>query len=335
MSARSVSWLVPVRDAGATLGAAIASIAAQTVSDWEAVIVDDGSQDVSVADLVRSVVGEDSRFRVEICPPRGIVSALNHGLALCRGDWVARLDSDDVARPSRLERQLAVIADGVGVIDGKIALFADGGEPPEGMLKWADWLNALGAGGWFAQRLIDTPACHPAVLMRREAVLGVGAYRDGDFPEDFDLWLRMISAGWRFVRVEGEPLVDVRDRPERLTRSDPRYRREAFDRVRREHLADTLLRETGPVAVWGAGNTGRRWIRWLLQRGHGLTIVDPYQVGRQCQDHPVFSPEVLRESEVDRLIVAVAARGARPLIRAEIQRIRPDLREGEHWLFVA
>jgi hypothetical protein len=221
------------------------------------------------------------------------------------------------------------------VIDGKISLFADTGEPPEGMLKWADWLNGLGAEGWFAQRLIDTPVCHPAVLMRRQAVLDVGGYLEGDFPEDFDLWLRMISAGWRFVRVEGEPVVDVRDRPERLTRSDPRYRREAFDRVRREHLTNTLLRDVGPVAVWGAGNTGRRWIRWLLQRGHAVTIVDPYQVGRQCQDHAVLSPEMLSESEVARLIVAVAARGARPVIRADINRIRPDLREGEHWLFVA
>ncbi len=335
MSAPRVSWLVPVRDAGTTLGEAIASIASQTVSGWEAVIVDDGSRDVSVADLVRRVVGEDPRFRVETRPARGIVASLNHGVALCQGEWIARLDADDIARPDRLERQLAVIAQGVGVIDGKIALFADTGEPPEGMLKWAEWLNALGGEGWFAQRLIDTPVCHPAVLMRRQAVLDVGGYRDGDFPEDFDLWLRMIYAGWRFVRVEGEPVVDVRDSPERLTRSDPRYRREAFDRVRREHLVDTLLRETGPVAVWGAGKTGRRWIRWLLQRGHGVTIVDPYQVGRQCQEHSVFSPSVLGESEVERLLVAVAARGARPSIRAEIQRIRPDLREGEQWLFVA
>ena len=335
MTSPRFSWLIPVRDAGATLAQAIGSIANQTLQDWEAIVVDDGSRDVVVSDVVRSVVGADARFHVVRTARKGIVSALNEGLAICRADWVARLDADDVAIPDRLERQQALIAEGIAVIDGKISLFTDFGDPPEGMRKWADWLNSLGENGWFAERLVDVPVCHPAVLMRRQAVESVGGYRDGDFPEDFDLWLRLIGQGWRFARVPDDPVVEVRDRPDRLTRSDPRYRRAAFDEVRRQHLEQTVLSAAENVVVWGAGKTGRRWIRWLRNKGCKLSVVDPFQVGKLCQDHSVLGAQALCQLPVDLLLVAVAARGAREEIRADIQRLRPDLVEGTDWLFVA
>ena len=104
---------------------------------------------------------------------------------------------------------------------------------------------------------------------------------------------------------------------------------------RREHLEQTVLSAVENVVVWGAGKTGRRWIRWLRNKGFKLAVVDPFQVGKLCQDHAVLGAQALCQLPVDLLLVAVAARGAREEIRADIQRLRPDLVEGTDWLFVA
>ncbi|HSD67805.1 MAG TPA: glycosyltransferase family 2 protein, partial [Vicinamibacteria bacterium] len=96
-----VSVLLPVRDAAATLGACLDSLAAQTLADHEVVAVDDGSRDGS-GEILRARGGEDPRLRVFPGPRRGLVSALNRALAEARAPLVARMDADDVVRSERL-----------------------------------------------------------------------------------------------------------------------------------------------------------------------------------------------------------------------------------------
>ncbi len=343
----SVSALIPVRDGGPGLDTALASVLAWGDPLLEAVVVDDGSRDDTPARLARWSA-EDPRVRVLTRPPEGIVAALNAGLALCRGRWIARMDADDRAAPERLIAQLPLLeADpSVAVVDGQVAFHRDDGEVPEGMRLHEAWINGVLEPEDFDRALsVESPVVHPAATLRRSAVLAVGGYRAvgpdmaggvAPLPEDYDLWLRLHARGWRFRKVP-RVLVHMQDRPERLTRTHPAYSRAAFRRARALWLAETALASPRRVVVWGAGKAGKPWIRWLRASGHSLPAVvdiDPRKIGSTRQGVPVIAPDALPGVEAERCLVAVAARGARELIRESLATLRPDWREGRELFFL-
>jgi len=103
-----VSVLLPARDAAGTLTACLASLARQTFTGWECVIVDDGSQDAT-GRIALEAASADSRYRVITTTHQGIVGALNEGLRHCRAPLVARMDADDVMHRRRLEEQVRAL----------------------------------------------------------------------------------------------------------------------------------------------------------------------------------------------------------------------------------
>lgn len=343
----SVSALMPVRNGGLTIDAAISSVLAWGDPLLELVVVDDGSRDDTPARLA-AWAARDPRVRVISRPPLGLVAALGQGLEACRGHWVARMDADDLASPDRLEWQLPLLeADpGLVLVDGQVRFFRDQGEVPEGMRLHEAWINGVLRHEDFVRCFsVESPVVHPASTFRRHAVMAVGGYRasaggngvvEGPVPEDYDLWLRLYARGWRFRKVE-QPLVEMRDRPERLTRTHPAYSREAFRRARSLWLADTVLARSTEVVVWGAGKEARPWIRWLLAQGHSIVCVvdiDPRKIGSTRHGVPIVAPGALSTLQAELCLVAVAARGARPLIRQALAQLRPDWREGEQLLFL-
>jgi glycosyltransferase involved in cell wall biosynthesis len=342
-----VSALMAVRDGAHTVSAALASVLAWGPTLGEVVVVDDGSQD-RTPQLLRSLAREEPRLRVLSRPAEGLVPALNAGLALCRGRYVARMDADDIACPQRLSLQLPLLeADpSLVLVDGQVDFFRDQGEVPEGMRLLQDWINAIVRPEDFERSFsVESPVVHPAATFRRQAVLEAGGYRAsaagpelprGPVPEDYDLWLRLQASGWRFRKVE-RVLVRMRDRPKRLTRTHPAYGREAFRRARMLWLEATALREPRHLAVWGAGKEARPWIRWLLARGHRIAAVidiDPRKIGSTRHGIPIVPPQALPGLDAELCLVAVAARGARPLIRQALSELRPGWREGRELWFL-
>lgn len=317
-----VSWLIPVRDAAATLGEAVGSALAECGPEDEVVVVDDGSRDAP-----ERALPADGRVRLVRQAPAGIVAALERGRAEARGRWIARLDADDRALPGRVEAQLRALADPrVGAVGGPAELIEPVGE---GMRVYAGWVNGLV--DLHAARFVECPVYHPALMLRREALDAVGGWRDFDGPEDYDLVLRLVAAGWSLARTE-RPVVALRDRPDRLTRTDPRYRPEAFVALKQAHLAPLLPRR---VAVWGAGKAGRPWIRWLVRRGVEVTAVFDIKPGGSRQGVPVSPVEAVAGADFELLLVAVGARGARQEIRERLAGLRPELVEGRDWFAVA
>lgn len=336
-----VRWILPFRDAAATLPRAVASIQAQSVRDWELVLVDDGSRDGGAL-LARRLAAGDPRIELRATArPRGIATALALGLEGCRTPFVARLDADDWAHPERLARQLALfgVEPALAVVDARVLLHRGGAAAPRGMRVWLAWIHEIESHEDFAARALrDSPVLHPAVMIRTEALRAAGGYRDGDFPEDHDLWLRMLRRGFRFGRAPGI-LTAIEDRPERATRCDPRYRRDAIRRLVQEHVRRYLLPRLGPYALLGAGRGGRRWGRFLCACGRpplAVLDVDPRKIGR-----PMLGlGEVLPFAEiaslpVAALLVAVGRRDAPPLVEAALKRLRPDWCEGRNYWFLA
>jgi len=324
-----ISWLIPVRDGQRWLGGAVRSALAECAAGDEIIVVDDGS-----VDSPEQVLPRDSRIELIRQPPEGIAAALERGRAACRGEWIARLDADDEALPGRISAQTRALAADprLAVVGGRAELVRDDGAVPEGMARYVAWVNGLG--DLHRELLVESPVFHPAVLMRAEAIAQVGGYRSGDLPEDYDLWLRLVAAGWRLGAVDQE-VVRLRDREDRLTRTDPRYRKAAFEQLKREFLAAGTLASPKRVAVWGAGRTGRRWIKWLLAQGHTVPGIIDIGTARVRSGIPVSAPEALAKLDLDHLLVAVGVRGAREQIRASLESLRPDLVEGIDWWAVA
>lgn len=316
---------MPVRDAAATLDAAVRSVVQQTDHDWELVAIDDGSTDGSRAILERWARC-DSRIRVLAQPPLGIVAALEAGLRAARAPLIARLDADDVCHPERLARQRAHLdtRPDVGVVGCRV-VFGGDRQRQAGYARYVDWTNALLDHEAIAlNRFVESPLVHPSVVFRRAVVERAGGYREGQFPEDYELWLRWLEAGVRVEKVDAA-LLTWNDAPARLSRRDARYAPEAFFAVKAPYLARWLAAcncHHPEVVVWGAGPRTRRRVRRLIE--HGIRIaayvdIDPRKVGRRLDGRPVLAPADLPPAGRCFVVACVAAHGAREAIEAALR----------------
>ena len=188
--APSLSVVMSVYNGERFLAAAIESVLAQTWGDFEFLILDDGSRD-GTARILADAAGRDPRIRVIARENRGLIAALNTLLAEARAPLVARMDADDIALPERFARQMAFLAANpdVGVLGTWTEDIDEDGNPypllaPDHPVNHAAFLAAVEAGAPLL--------CHPAVMYRRDLVLGVGGYHPAyRHCEDLDLWLRL------------------------------------------------------------------------------------------------------------------------------------------------
>jgi GT2 family glycosyltransferase len=316
-----VAVLLPVRNAAPTVRAAAVSILRQTERDLALVCVDDGSSDATPA-VLAELAARDRRVRVIRGPGEGIARALERGRAACDAQVIARMDADDVAHPRRLALQLAALAadPALAAIGGRVRLFPRR-TVREGMARYAAWLNGLVTPALVARDLlVEAPLVHPAAAIRPGALAAVGGWRDGPFPEDYDLWLRLAAAGGRLTNLP-ELVLDWREGPTRLTRTDPRYALERHVARKCAHLAAHVVGPGREVVLWGAGPTGKAFADALAAERIAVRAfleVDPAKIGRTARGAPVLP---FREAPRFRglpILVAVGAPGARDLIRAEL-----------------
>ena len=335
----SVSVVMPAWNAAATVGAAVASVRAQTLHDWELIVVDDGSTDATAAEVER-VAAADFRVRLLRRGHEGVVAAANAGVAEARAPLVARLDTDDVMMPRRLAAQVAWLESRpeIGVASSLVEF---GGDPiaARGYALHVDWINSLLEPDEIARsRFIESPLANPSAMFRRELVDRHGGCVDTGEPEDYELWLRWMDAGVRFAKVP-EVLLRWNDPPSRLTRTDERYSESSFYRCKCRYLARWMQRAVAPeraVLLWGAGRITRK--RFAALADHGVRIagyidIDARKVGTRIAGVPVIGPESIPPRETCFVIGGVGVRGARDLHRAALA--ARGFVEGVDYIFAA
>ena len=191
------------------LASAIESVLAQTFTDFEFLILDDGSSDGSRS-IVEGFARKDSRIRPIVRENRGLIASLNQLLNESRAPLVARMDADDICQPTRFSRQIAFLADNPdhGVVGTWCEDIDEAGGPwvgsataPQQFVSHEDFLRAVETG--------SPLLCHPSVVFLRDLVLGVGGYHAAfKHCEDLDLWLRL-AAVTRLANIP-EPLIRYR-----------------------------------------------------------------------------------------------------------------------------
>jgi glycosyltransferase involved in cell wall biosynthesis len=331
---------MPCYNAADTLDETMQSLLDQTYTNFEIVVVDDGSSDGTLEKL-NLWAKRDGRVKVLARDHEGIIPALNAGLGVCRASYVARMDADDRAHPERLERQVEMLEADPGL--AVCATLVEGfpkDKVREGFRIYIDWLNQLVSHEAITREIfIESPLAHPSVAFRKRWVEQVGGYHEHGWPEDYDLWLRLYLAGARFGKVP-EILVYWREHEQRLTRTDSRYSVENFIRAKAHYLCKGPLADRDAVIVWGAGQMGRRLSKHLDREGAPLAAfvdIDPKKIGRKRREKPIIAPEDLsgwlEGYERPVVLAAVSSRGARALIRERLANM--GLREAIDWWAVA
>ncbi|NOU22812.1 MAG: glycosyltransferase [Methyloglobulus sp.] len=188
-----VSVLMPVYNAEQFLVEAIESVLKQTFTDFEFIIINDGSNDKSLQ-ILQYYATKDNRICLISRENRGLVKTLNEGVGLARTPYIARMDADDISYPDRLFKQVKFLNEHPNyvVIGSRTQLIDEDGDPlcffsSETTHQEIDFAHLQGKGGAIA---------HPAAMFRKNDFNSVGQYRtEFIHAEDLDLWLRMAEVG--------------------------------------------------------------------------------------------------------------------------------------------
>lgn len=293
-----VSVVIPTYNGERTVHTAVASVYAQTLADWELIVVDDGSTDRTAS--VTTQCARDERLRLVQKPNGGLSSARNYGLEHARGEFVAFLDCDDALMPNYLEALLARLrqAPAAGFAYTDAWVFDD-------RTRRVRSVTAMEMAGpptpppsdpnVFLIDHLERNFVFVATTVRRELFNVVGGFReDLTSLEDYEMWLRLSANGRPGVQVPG-PLALYRrsrsqmsaDRHRMLSNAErvygqvleypglspeaQRVARRRLETVRASLVNDTRL----------ADRTWRRGRNWLERRWHdhkpGLWLRDPPQ----------------------------------------------------------
>jgi glycosyltransferase involved in cell wall biosynthesis len=210
-STPKVSIIMSVFNGEAFLQAAISSILAQTLPDFEFLIMDDGSTD-STAHILKAQT--DPRITIMHQPNQGLVASLNTLLAKASGSYIARMDADDLADPERLQLQVEYLDHHptCAVLASRIKLIDEGGLslPP-----WGEDLNATSSQEIRQYLPVGNCIAHPSIMARADILTHYG-YRDIPGSEDYELWLRMAADGLRIDKLR-QPLLSYRVHRQSIT----------------------------------------------------------------------------------------------------------------------
>ena len=309
-----VSVLMSAYNAAATLDETLQTLQAQTMDDFEVVAVDDGSTDATRQILTNWQKSFPS-LRLISAPHRGLIPALNEGLGLCRGALVARMDADDLAHPQRLEKQAQLLQrqPDISVVGSLVKTFPRE-DVGQGLRIYEDWLNQLVHHDDIAREIfIESPLANPSAMVRRQEILDLGGYCEHGWPEDYDLWLRALNGhGDGDGDGDGDNDGDV-----------------GFLRAKAFYLSQGPLHEPRDLLVWGAGKTGRRLSKHLIRGGfrpRAFVDIATAKIGKTLRGIPIIGaadlPALWHQLEHPLLLIAVASRGARALIRTELARLQ-------------
>jgi hypothetical protein len=180
--------------------------------------------------------------------------------------------------------------------------------------RYERWINGLVTVEAAARDVfVECPIPHPTLMASREVL----EYRPCDWPEDYDLVLRLWARGERFRNVD-EVVLRWRDHSARLSRTASRYSLDAFVRCKVAHLRATLLRGFERVIIWGAGPVGKSFARELGPQVAAFVDVDPRKIGKQVYGVPVVALNAAAAYADAFALGAVAGEEARAEIRAAV-----------------
>jgi len=262
-----VTWLIPVLNGMPYLTETLASIEAQTYTNWEILVWDNGSTDGTIEELEKWI---PSRLvgRVITGNPQSVGGSLAEMVKICNTEICARIDADDINLPNRLEKQLQFLSDHPEIaVLGSWMYFID----KKGRLKQDLYKVPLNHDDIVHDMLTGNAIPHPSVMFRRSAVLNVGNYSNLPQCQDFDLWLRILQQ-YQLANVE-IPLVKYRIHEKSITNI-------AIRGNRLKQMMDDGICKYAPL-TFGCSETEMRQLR---EQKHPFAIIPILKIAKYLQE---------------------------------------------------
>lgn len=330
-----ISVILPFYNAAHTLERALNSIENQSFNDFECLLINNNSTDKSI-EIASQFCKEDHRFILIHEQKQGVVHAHNRGMKVARGKYIARMDADDWSFPDRLMKQFTFLENNkeYDVVAGRAKYVRHKAETG-GFQRYVNWSNSiLDYKNILLKQFIESPIINPTAMWRKEISTHHGSYADGDFPEDYELWLRWLERGVKIHKLP-DHLIRWYDSENRLTRVDDKYSDSAFFNIKTQYLANWLLNHNPfhpNVVVWGASKISRNRAKLLEKYGITITGYIDLSLNRQLDKEVIYYKNISSPHEIFILVYL-----KEETMRSRTQKFLKEkgFIEGENYLLVS
>jgi glycosyltransferase involved in cell wall biosynthesis len=300
MSQPVVSVLMPAFNAEKYIAQAIESILQQSFSEFELIILNDGSSDDTLLIIERF---QDQRIRlINLEQNQGLVNARNRLVEEARGKYLAFLDSDDVAMPGRLQKQVEFLEQGGADLCGSAcySLYEGKGKIKSSKERYTDAdIRAL--------ITISSPLCNPAVMGKAEMFKRFPYSAGKDYAEDYSLWAQLALAGYRFANLK-EKLITYRIHDKQTSQVQNAETNAIFSKSREEYIAGLGISPKLTPRPMDFADRMKIAVPFLKQLNHsipGISVAANYEIYARFQyrGNGLLTPF----TRLERLLVSILA----------------------------
>lgn len=318
-----VSILIPFRNTEQFLSECFDSILAQTYGHWEVLAVDDHSTDNS-REVIQAYCQKDNRIKVCENKGQGIIPALRTAYDKASGNFITRMDSDDIMQPNRLEVMVTSLqSSGKGhVAVGQVRYFSDQGIS-NGYARYEQWLNTLTVQGInYSEIYKECSIPSPCWMVHREDLEKCGAFQPNRYPEDYDLTFRFYEK--KLQIIPGKEVLHLwRDYPERTSRNHYHYAQNYFLGIKLHYFLKLDHNSRRPLVIWGAGFKGKTLAKHLVdQKMDFYWLCDnPNKIGKRIYGKALLHFSALETLAHPQSIITVANERSQREIRTFLNQI--------------
>jgi len=301
---------VPIHNAARFLSPCIESILEQSEKDWELIAIDDFSTDETPQILDFFQQKNPTQIRVFKNKEKGIIPALQLAFEKSEGEFITRMDADDLMEKTKLESlKNLLLQNGKGHIATGLVKYFSETQLGEGYKKYENWLNQLSLENRnyddiYKECVIPSPAwmCH------REDLIRCGDFSNQQYPEDYDLCFRFYKNKLKVVSVP-KVIHHWRDYSDRTSRTDPNYANPNYFDLKLPYFLELDYDKNRPLVIWGAGSKGKILAKKLI-----ATHIDFHWVsnnenknGKDIYGKKVENFNLIKNLKDPQIIIAVAS----------------------------
>ena len=262
---------MPFKNPGNYFIPCVDSILNQSYKNWELIAVNDHSDDGSFQ-LAQSCANKHTKITVIDSKGDGIIQALRCGYEYSKGDYIHRMDSDDIMPRQKLEKMMEAISP-KSLVTGLVDYFSDDFDLGDGYKKYTTWINqSMKSGDLWKDIYKECPVPSSAWLLHRDDFESVGAFNSSLIPEDYEFSFRLYQSGIK-IKIVPEVIHRWRDSTNRTSRMESQYFPENYVDLKVGYFLKIDRNKTIPLVLWGAGKKGKKIARVLLELGENFTWV--------------------------------------------------------------
>ena len=303
-----ISILTPLKNTEVFFSEYLHSILKQSYANWELLIVDDGSTD-DCYELVAYYAKLDSRIKLFKNDGVGIIDALKMAFKNSNGDYITRMDSDDIMTSSKLEVMLNLLLTNgkKHLAVGQVRYFSEEGIS-DGYERYERWLNGLTLNGKnYSEIYKECVIPSPCWMIHKDDLLACDAFNPNRYPEDYDLAFRFYKHKMKCISCD-KVLHQWRDYPTRTSRTHEHYAQNYFLDIKLHYFLELEYDQNRILTLWGAGFKGKQIAKLLKKQNIPFIWVcnNPKKIGKHIYDIELHRFNYLSELNNPQCIVTVA-----------------------------